>query len=58
MLRFIMSRLTGMVLVLFATSIVLFAIIQLPAGDYLSTMLAENQGAGGSAEFADRLREL
>ena len=58
MLRFIMSRLTGMVLVLFATSIVLFAIIQLPAGDYLSTMLAENQGSGGSAEFADRLREL
>lgn len=58
MLRFIIGRLTGMIVVLFVTSIVLFAIIQLPAGDYLSTMLAENQGSGGSAEFADRLRQL
>ncbi|CAN7344055.1 ABC transporter permease [Devosia sp. LjRoot16] len=58
MLRFIVGRVTGMIVVLFVTSIVLFAIIQLPAGDYLSTMLAENQGSGGSAEFADRLRQL
>ncbi len=58
MLSFLLRRLASMVVVIFVISFVSFAIIQLPAGDFLSTMLAESDGNAGSAEFADRLREL
>ena len=40
MLRFIINRLIAMVLTLFAVSVVAFAIIQLPPGDYLTTYVA------------------
>ena len=40
MLRFIINRLIAMVLTLWAVSVVAFAIIQLPPGDYLTTYVA------------------
>ena len=41
MLRYVVHRLLVMVPTLVAISIIVFIIIQLPPGDYLSTMLAE-----------------
>ena len=40
MARFIIGRLIAMVLTMWAVSIVAFAIIQLPPGDYLTTYVA------------------
>ena len=47
MLRFILRRLLYLIPTLFAISIVAFAIIQLPPGDYLTSVIAElsEQGA-------------
>ncbi len=46
MLRFILRRLVLMVPTLIAISIVSFAIIQLPPGDFLDSMLAEMEAQG------------
>lgn len=59
MLRFLLKRIISLIVTLFAVSIVAFAIIQLPPGDFLTSYLA-NMGADGqtaSQEAVDRLRE-
>jgi peptide/nickel transport system permease protein len=52
MLRFIGMRLVSMVLTLFAVSIVAFAIIQLPPGDYLTTYIATLNANGDRVDPA------
>lgn len=59
MLRFVVRRVLLMAPTLFAISVVSFAIIQLPPGDYLTTMVAQMEAEGetiGSAEL-DALRD-
>ena len=46
MLRFAIHRLILMIPTLIAISIIVFVIIQLPPGDYLSTYIAELQSQG------------
>ena len=60
MLRYILHRILVMVPTLVAISIVTFTIIQLPPGDYLSTMLSElqSQGEGVQREKIEYLRQL
>ena len=60
MLRYVVHRLLVMVPTLLAISVLTFIIIQLPPGDYLSTLIAEMQSQGESANQAriDHLREL
>ena len=60
MLRYLVHRLLVMVPTLVAISMIVFIIIQLPPGDYLTTMLAELQSQGEGAQQAkiDYLREL
>ena len=60
MLRYLVHRLLVMVPTLVAISMIVFVIIQLPPGDYLTTMLAELQSQGEGAQQAkiDYLREL
>ena len=60
MLRYLVHRLLVMVPTLVAISMIVFVIIQLPPGDYLSTMLAELQSQGEGAQQAkiEYLREL
>ena len=60
MLRYVVHRLLVMVPTLLAISILTFIIIQLPPGDYLSTLIAEMQSQGESAnqDRIDHLREL
>ncbi len=50
MLSFVVRRLLLMVPTLLAISIVTFVVIQLPPGDYLSTMIAEMQSRGESVD--------
>jgi len=59
MLRFIVTRLVAMVLTLWAVSVVAFAIIQLPPGDYLTTYLATLSSNGDRVDPAtiDALRQ-
>ena len=59
MLRFLIKRLISLIVTLFAVSVVAFAIIQLPPGDFLTSYLT-NLAADGqttSQEVVDRLRE-
>ncbi|MFO1075425.1 MAG: ABC transporter permease [Geminicoccaceae bacterium] len=49
MLRYVVHRLLVMIPTLVAISMIVFVIIQLPPGDYLSTMLAEMQSQGEAA---------
>jgi peptide/nickel transport system permease protein len=51
MLRFILRRIAYMVPTLFAVSIVAFVIIQLPPGDYLTTLMADWASGGGAVEM-------
>jgi len=48
MLRYIVQRLIYMLLVLWLISIATFIIIQLPPGDYLSTVIARLESSGGT----------
>ena len=59
MLLFLGRRLLMMIFTLLAISVLVFAIIQLPPGDYLSTMIAElqSQGASIAQEKIDFLRQ-
>jgi peptide/nickel transport system permease protein len=59
MLVFVARRLLTMLLTLLAISVLVFIIIQLPPGDYLSTMIAElqSQGAQIAQEKIDFLRQ-
>src|SRR5215212_359910 len=59
MLNFIMRRLALMLVTLLAISFIAFAIIQLPPGDFLTTMQAEQAVSGGgmSHEMVDFMRE-
>ena len=50
MFRFILKRLLFAVPTLFAVSIIAFLIIQLPPGDYLSTLMADWASQGGAVE--------
>lgn len=50
MRRFILMRLAFMIPTLFAVSIVAFIIIQLPPGDYLTTLMADWASQGGAVE--------
>lgn len=59
MLRFLVKRVVSLLITLIAVSVVAFAIIQLPPGDFLTSYLT-NLAADGdtsSMEIADRLRE-
>ncbi|WP_062014512.1 ABC transporter permease [Aureimonas sp. AU4] len=51
MLRFILRRIAYMVPTLFAVSVVAFVIIQLPPGDYLTTLMADWASGGGAVEM-------
>jgi peptide/nickel transport system permease protein len=59
-LRYVLHRVLVMVPTLVAISVITFVIIQLPPGDYLSTMLAElrSQGEGVQQEKIEYLRQL
>lgn len=59
MLRFLFKRLVSLIITLFVVSIVAFAIIQLPPGDFLTSYLTNLAADGDTAgqEMADRLRE-
>ncbi len=50
MLRFLAKRLVFAIPTLFAVSIIAFIIIQLPPGDYLTTLLADWSSQGGAVE--------
>jgi peptide/nickel transport system permease protein len=50
MLRFLLRRLLYVVPTLLAVSVVAFAIIQLPPGDYLTTLMADWASQGGAVE--------
>ena len=50
MLAFIIRRTVAMVLTLFAVSIVAFAIIQLPPGDYLTSYIASLSATGDQVD--------
>ena len=52
MLRYVVRRLLVMIPTLVAISIIVFVIIQLPPGDYLSSQLAELQSQGERAQSA------
>ena len=58
MLRYAVHRLILMIPTLIAISVIVFVIIQLPPGDYLSTYIAElqSQGEAVDAEKIDFLR--
>ena len=60
MLAYIARRILVMIPTLFVISVVSFVIIQLPPGDYLSTMIAEmqSQGQGANQQKIAYLREL
>jgi peptide/nickel transport system permease protein len=52
MLRFLTNRLIAMVLTLWAITMIAFAIIQLPPGDYLTTYIAERSAQGDRVDPA------
>lgn len=51
MIPFVVKRLLFMIPTLFAVSLVTFAIIQLPPGDYLTTLMADWASQGGAVEM-------
>jgi hypothetical protein len=55
MLRYVIKRLIYMIPTLFGMSIIAFLIIQLPPGDYLSSMLASMADAGINVDEAQDL---
>ncbi|NDW04615.1 ABC transporter permease [Jiella pacifica] len=57
MIRYLTNRLMTMVLTLVAISVLVFAIIQLPPGDYLTSYIAEIQ-AQGEQVTADKIQFL
>lgn len=59
MLRFLIKRFISLIITLFAVSIVAFAIIQLPPGDFLTSYLTNlaADGETASLEVVERLRE-
>ncbi|MCQ0990241.1 ABC transporter permease [Jiella marina] len=57
MIRYLLSRLVTMALTLVAISVLVFAIIQLPPGDYLTSYIAEIQ-AQGEQVTAERIAFL
>ncbi|MCE7030300.1 ABC transporter permease [Jiella avicenniae] len=57
MIRYLVNRLMTMVLTLVAISVLVFAIIQLPPGDYLTSYIAEIQ-AQGEQVTADKIQFL
>ncbi len=59
MFQYLMRRILVMVPTLLAISAIVFTIIQLPPGDYLSTLIAElqSQGEAASLERIDFLRQ-
>jgi len=60
MLKYVIRRVMVMVPTLLAISAIVFIIIKLPPGDYLSTMLEEmiSQGESGARERVEELRRL
>ena len=50
MLTYIVRRLIGMVPTLFVVSVLTFIIIQLPPGDFLTTLTAQAAESGGSID--------
>jgi peptide/nickel transport system permease protein len=60
MLSYILRRILGMIPVFFIISFITFVIIQLPAGDFVTTKLAQMAAAGdaGSAAKAEIMREF
>ncbi|MBZ0290882.1 MAG: ABC transporter permease, partial [Anaerolineae bacterium] len=59
MLRFLLKRVLSLIVTLFAVSLVAFAIIQLPPGDFLTSYIT-NLAADGQAtsqELVDNMRE-
>jgi peptide/nickel transport system permease protein len=59
MVRFLIKRLVSLIVTLFAVSLVAFAIIQLPPGDFLTSYLTNlaADGQTASQQVVDRLRE-
>ena len=59
MLRFLIKRVLSLIVTLFAVSLVAFAIIQLPPGDFLTSYMTNlaADGQTSSQELVDRLRE-
>ena len=59
MLTYITKRLMTMVFTVFAVSLLAFGLIQLPPGDYVTTMISQIAGAGAEVppELEERLRE-
>lgn len=59
MVRFLIKRLISLLVTLFAVSLVAFAIIQLPPGDFLTSYLTNiaADGQTASQQVVDRLRE-
>ena len=60
MLRYVIKRLTYMIPTMFGMSIIAFLIIQLPPGDYLTSMIAMMTDSGQNVDPAqvERLREI
>jgi peptide/nickel transport system permease protein len=60
MLRYVIKRLVYMIPTLFGMSIIAFTIIQLPPGDYLSSMLAAMADSGANIDPAqiERYRDI
>ncbi|HEX9596340.1 MAG TPA: ABC transporter permease [Anaerolineales bacterium] len=58
MLSFILRRVLYMVVVLFAISLISFAIIELPPGDYLTSYIARLKQTGGGIVTADEVAAL
>ena len=53
MLRFVLRRVLYMIPTLFAISIVIFIIIQLPPGDIVTSLLARRRGLGDTMSVED-----
>ena len=60
MLRYVLKRLIYMIPTLFGMSVIAFIIIQLPPGDYLTSMISRMTESGENVDPAqvDRLREV
>ena len=56
MLRYVIKRLIYMIPTLFGMSIIAFLIIQLPPGDYLTSMLASMADSGVNVDQAQIAR--
>ncbi|WGF87895.1 ABC transporter permease [Marinivivus vitaminiproducens] len=60
MLRYVIKRLLYMIPTLFGLSVIAFMIIQLPPGDYITSMIASMQDSGANVDpqQVERLREI